>query len=111
MESRALRIGWIIMLILGLFRLVMSFVLMATGWDINSSILLGLTGAAIIGMTLGAYRKAEKWSWWTLLIVGVVPPLACSITHGARPDVIIGWILVVPALLIPVKAFFAKKSA
>jgi len=42
---------------------------------------------------------------------GVIPPLACSITHGARPDVIIGWILVVPALLIPVKVFFAKKSA
>jgi len=110
MESKALKIGWIIMLILGIYRLVASFILPAMGEDVSTSVLLGTTGAAIIGLTLGAYRKAEKWSWWTLLVVGVAPVLSCTIIHGMVPWAVVGWILSILALAIPAKAILGKKS-
>lgn len=111
MESKALKIGWIIMLVLGIYRLVASFILPAMGEDVSASVLLGTSGVAIIGLTLGAYRKAEKWSWWTLLVVGVAPVLSCTIIHGMVPWTAVGWILSILALAIPAKAILGKKLA
>lgn len=54
MQAKLLKVGWIIMLILGMYRLVVSFMLLAMGEDISASVLLGTTGVAIIGLTLGA---------------------------------------------------------
>jgi ABC-type multidrug transport system permease subunit len=110
MESKALKIGWILMLILGIYRLVASFILPVMGEDISASILLGTTGAAIVGMSLGAYRKAEKWSWWTLLVVGVAPVLSCTIIHGIVPWALAGWILIILALAFPAKQILGKKT-
>ena len=63
-----MKIGWILMLILGIYRIAVAAILMAVGVeDISGGIDLATTGAAIIGITLGSYRKAEKRSWCVCL--------------------------------------------
>jgi len=99
------------MLIIGLYRATLGIILAATGFvDISAGIYGATIGAAIIGITLGSYRKAEKWSWWCLLVVGLVPPLNCTILHGVSPGVVVDWILFVPAIAFPAKAILSKKS-
>jgi len=99
------------MLILGIYRVFSSFALPAMGEDIGASVLLGVTGVAIIGMSLGAYREAEKWSWWTLLVVAIAPVLSCTIMHGMEVWTVLGWILGVLALAIPARVILGKKSS
>ena len=100
------------MLILGIYRTAVAVILAAAGvGDISADIELATTGAAIIGITLGSYRKAEKWSWWCLLVVGLVPFLDWTILHELNPILLIGWILFILALAIPAKAILGKKSA
>jgi len=111
MEAKLIKIGWILMLILGIYRVVVAIILMAFGVeDISAGINLATTGVAIIGITLGSYRKAEKWSWWCLLIVGLVPFLDWTILHGLNPVLLVGWILFILGLAIPAKAILGKKS-
>ena len=78
------------------------------GEDVGASVLLGTTGAAIIGIALGAYRKGERWSWWTLLVVAVAPVASCTVLHGLVAWSIVGWILSILALAIPAKAILGK---
>lgn len=108
MQAKLTKIGWILMLILGIYRTVVAIVLIAVGiGDTSAGINLATTGAAIIGITLGSYRKAEKWSWWCLLVVGLVPFLA----YELNPVLLVGWILFILGLAIPAKAILGKKSA
>ena len=112
MPSKALQIGWILMLILGLYRVIASILLYTTGEsDISSAVLFFTNAAAIIGITLGSYRKAEKWAWWCLLVVGLLPLLTCTVLHGMMAWVIIGWILFIPAIVVPAKVILAPKPS
>ncbi len=109
MQPKSVKIGWIIMLILGIYRFISSIMLTAAGeTDISSGIVFFTNAVAIIGITLGSYRKSEKWSWWCLLIIGIAPLLGCTILHGLGPWVIVGWVLFIPAIVIPAKAILAK---
>ena len=111
MRSKSLKIGWILMLILGIYRIAASIILVAMGFgEATSGINLAATAVAIIGMSLTSYKKAEKWSWWTLLIVGIMPLLGCSILHGLDPITIGGWVLFILAIAIPAKAILGKKA-
>lgn len=61
----SLKIGWILMFILGLYRIMTSISLVVMGQaDIASGVYLATTGLAIIFITLASYRKAHNWSWW-----------------------------------------------
>jgi hypothetical protein len=110
-QVNSLKIGWILMLILGIYRTAIA-ILLAAGdvGDISANIGLATTGIAIIGITLGSYRKGEKWSWWLLLIIGLIPFLDWTFLHEFNPLLLIGWILFILALLIPAKAILGKKS-
>lgn len=111
MQAKSIKIGWILMLILGIYLTALGIILAAIGEVDTSAGIYGATiGVAIIGITLGSYRKGEKWSWWCLLVVGLVPHLNCTILHGMPPGVVVGWILFIPALAIPAKAILGKKS-
>lgn len=111
MQGKLLKIGWIIMLILGIYRAIASIALTATGeTDVSSGILFFTNAVAIIGITLGSYRRAEAWSWWCLLVIGLLPVLGCSIIHGVNPWIIVGWILFIPAIVLPAQAVFGKES-
>jgi len=108
MQAKLIKIGWILMLILGLYRLAMSIILVAMGLgDVSNGILLATTAAAIIGITLGSYRKAERWSWWCLLVVGIMPLLSCTI----EVFTLVGWVLFILAIVIPARAILGKKAA
>ncbi len=112
MHQKSVKIGWIIMLILGIYRFIGSIMLMATGEsDISSGILFFTNAVAIIGITLASYRNAEKWSWCCLLIIGIAPLFGCTILHGVGAWVLVGWILFIPAIVIPAKAILGKKTA
>jgi hypothetical protein len=97
------------MLILGVYRLFASIMMVVMGqFSLNNGVLLGLNAFAMIGITLWAYKKAEQWSWWFLLILGGVPITYCIIDEGFTIWTIIGLVFLIPALIIPVKAFFSK---
>lgn len=97
------------MLILGIYRVIASIILVAMGFGtVPSGVNLGATGVAIIGMALVSYRKAEKWSWWILLIVGIMPLLGCTIVHGMDPITLGGWVLFILAIVIPAKAILTQ---
>ena len=112
MQAKSIKIGWILMLALGIYRIVVAIIGVAIQLgDIAAGIPLATTGAAIIGITLGSYGKAEKWSWWCLLVVGLVPLLSSTISYGIQPLTVLGWVLFILALAIPAKAILGKKSA
>ncbi len=60
--SKAIKIACILMIIMALFRIFVSVDMIRTG-DLDKGVLFILNAVAIIGITLGAYRNAEKWSW------------------------------------------------
>ena len=106
MQSKALKVGWVLMLILGIYRVVVSIILVATDVvDIANGLTLAATAAAIIWISLGSYRKAERWSWWCLLVVGILPLLGCGLVPQMDTPTlvgcIIGWVLFFLALVIP----------
>jgi len=110
MQSRLLTIGWILMLILGIERIALSVTLVATGFgDAHAGTLFATIGVATVGISLGSYRKAEKWSWWTLLAIGLMPLLYCTIVHGLMPGNIVDWVLFILAIALPAKAILGKK--
>jgi hypothetical protein len=112
MQARLVTAGWILMLIVGIIRIAFASWAGATGMaDVVHSVDFATTGAAMIGISLGSYRKAEKWSWWCLLVVGLAPALACIIIDGISLPVVIGLILIILGLAIPAKAILGNKSA
>ena len=111
MEDRLLKIGWILMLIVGIQRALVNIMMIAMGeGSLDSNILYAVHVVAILFVTMGAFKKGEKWSWWCLLIVGITPPLYCSIVHGLNVWVIVSWVLFLPAIIIPAKSILARKS-
>jgi len=112
MQDKLIKIGWILMLILGLYRVGVSIILVPMGFgNVASGLTLAATAVAIIGITLGSYRKAEKWSWWCLLGVGIMPLLGCTILYGIDPITLGGWVLFILAIAIPAKAILGQKSS
>jgi len=144
MSSKSLKIGWIIMLIFGMYRIMESVILVAIRTRFNEimkivdqafnytgvvppiaihhsvfSLILGYgfclaaTGVAIIIVTLAGYRKAERWSWWCLLLLGIMPLFGCflfnRIVHGFDPIELGSWILFVLAITIPAKAILSRR--
>ena len=100
------------MLLLGIFRLIMAPALLATGEAELSSATVFLTnGIAIVAITLAAYKKAEKWAWWSLMLIGLLPLLECTIEHGLMPILLVGWVFFLVGLIAPVQVIFGKKIA
>ena len=109
MESKVLKIGWIAMIIAGIQRLITGVMfLFMEGHDLGASVLYLAMAVAILLITLGNYRCGDKWSWLTLLVLGVTPPVFCIIAHEPSPWPIIGLLFILPGLLIPVKDVFRK---
>ena len=103
--SKTLKIAVVLMMILALFRIFASIDMVITGEkNLDSSILFILNAIAIIGITLGAFRKGEKWSWWTLLIIVMKPPIYCVIAHGWLAWNIVGLVLSTLPVVISAKA-------
>ena len=79
MQAKLIKIGWIWMLIVGIQRIIGGIMLVASGVKgLDASVLFLLHAFAIIAITLGSYKRGEKWSWWTLLVIGLTPPLYCE---------------------------------
>jgi len=63
-----------------------------------------------------AFRKAQKWAWWALLIVGAggwLWGLIDNLVVGggiAIPIYSIGTVIFLVGIFLPVKTFFAKPS-
>jgi len=74
---------------------------------------LAATGVAIIIITLASYRKAERWSWLCLLLLGIVPLWGGFIFQrlvlGFYPIELESWILFILAIAIPARAILSKK--
>jgi len=114
--ARSIKIGWILMLILGLYRIVMSAIAVTIGgMNVFTGILLATIAAAIIGISLGSYRRAERWSWWCLLVIGFAPFLGSTayidVVTIEITEVLVGWVLFIVALIIPAKAILSKQPA
>ena len=108
--SKTIKVAVVLLLIVGLFRIFASIQMVATGEkDLDSGILFALNGIAIIGITLGALHKGEKWSWWTLLIIVMTPPIYCIIAHGWLAWNIVGLVISTPPIVIPAKEILSKK--
>jgi hypothetical protein len=106
---KSIKIGMVLMLILALFRIFASIQMVATDEkDLDSGVLFALNAIAIIGITLGAYKSGEKWSWWTLLIIVMTPPIYCIFAHGWLAWNIVGLVLSTLPIVIPAKAILSK---
>ncbi|MCP8311630.1 MAG: hypothetical protein L6M37_01590 [Candidatus Methylarchaceae archaeon HK02M1] len=76
-----------------------------------------LISLLIIFVTLKSYSKAEKWSWYALLIAGIIlwgSLIGYRIVIGyLAPSIvtfIIGLVLFVVGITLPAKAILSKKS-
>ena len=108
---KSLKVGMVLMLIVALFRIFASIQMVATGEkDLDGGVLFALNAIAIIGITLGAYRKGEKWSWWTLLVIIMTPPIYCVFAHGWLAWNIVGLVLSTLPIVIPAKVILSKGS-
>jgi hypothetical protein len=74
----------------------------------------------VIGITLTSYRKGARWSWYTLLVGGIIGWGSCLTFHatiGIRETLmgglisIIGTIIFIVAIALPAKAILVKKAA
>ena len=109
--SKSIKIAVILMLILALFRIFASIQMILTQEkSLDANVLFILNAVAIIGITLGAFTKGEKWSWWTLLIIVMTPPVYCIIAHGWLSWNIVGLVLSTLPMVIPVKVIFSKSA-
>ncbi|MBN2028670.1 hypothetical protein JW824_00340 [bacterium] len=109
--QKSIKIAVILMLIMAVFRIIASIQMFVTGEkDLDACVLFTLNAIAIIGITLGAYRHGEKWSWWTLLIIVMTPPIYCIFAHGWLAWNIVGLVLSTPPVVIPAKAMLCPKQ-
>ena len=109
MKWNAFKFGWIMMLVVGIQRALVSIMMFVEGKNPDANILYGVHVIAILFITLNSFRKKEAWSWWCLLLVGGIPPAYCLAVHGLNIWVIVSWILFLPAIFFPVKGFFPGK--
>jgi len=74
-------------------------------------------GLFIILMAWKSYRKAEKWSWYTFLVTGIIGwggSLTYYIAVGCLVGLVvvyIGIVLFVIGIALPAKAILGKKAA
>jgi hypothetical protein len=72
-------------------------------------------GALVIGVALAAYRKGERWAWFTFLVAGIFGwggVLATSISSGKTLVLmlgIIGTLLFAIAILVPARDILGRK--
>ena len=108
--SKLMKISVVLMLIMALFRIFASIQMYVTGEkNLDSSVPFILNAIAIIGLTLGAYQKGEKWSWWTLLVIVMTPPIYCILAHGWLAWNIVGLVISTLPMVIPAKEILGKK--
>ncbi len=109
--SKSIKVAVVLMLIVALFRIFASVQMFISGEkNLDSCVLFALNAIAIIGITLGAFSKGEKWSWWTLLIIVMTPPIYCVFAHGWLMWNIVGLVLSTLPIVISAKAILCKKS-
>ncbi len=78
------------------------------------SLLLTMSGFFVL---FAAFRKAQQWAWWALLILGGIAwiyGLIVNIVLGDNIAIImelIGTALLLLGLFLPVKEFFGRASA
>jgi len=87
---------------------------------VNEMMHMGALGlAAVVScifILFAAFRKAEKWAWWAMLITGVIAWGYGFVENIITGDILnsllhlIGLVIFLVGLLLPVKAFFAKKT-
>ena len=107
--SKALKIAVILLVILTLFRIFASVQMVITGEKtLDASVLFALNAVAVICITLGAFRKKEKWAWWTLLIIVMTPPIYCVFAHGWLMWNIVGLVLSTLPMAISAPMFLSK---
>ncbi|MBN2102888.1 hypothetical protein JW835_02505 [bacterium] len=108
--SKLIKVSVVLMLIMALFRIFASIQMVLSGEkELDSGILFALNAIAVIGITLGAYQKGEKWAWWTLLVIVMTPPIYCIFAHGWLAWNIIGLVLSTLPIVIPAKAILCSK--
>ncbi|MFQ6066977.1 MAG: hypothetical protein ACE5K3_06845 [bacterium] len=149
MQASSIKVGWKIMLAMGIYLAILGVFLVAvpqvsfkepfgaftgkswtdfiSGSPKSSQLFLMLMkfigvhllsiAALIIGITLVAYRKGEKWSWYTLLISGIIGWGGALTYHTiiGIPEALIGGLvtiigaaLFVIAIALPAKAILSK---
>ena len=105
--DKYLKIGWILMLILGIYRIILSVIFYQNGQlDIQNSLVFLSNAVAVVFIAWTAYKKAEKWSWWCMLLIGALPLISGTLWEAAHPAVIAGWVVLLVGLFLPIKAFF-----
>jgi hypothetical protein len=142
MESRALKVGWIAMLIMGIYMVFLGLfgVTGTEDWLSNdftlstgenwSNFVAANSKAADFLITMGrsmqgffvaigilaifvvwnSYRKAEKWSWYALLVAGAIAwgsglaGQAATGTWYGLVIMVIGIVLLIIGLAVPAKA-------
>ena len=76
-----------------------------------------VAGLFVVLMAWKSYRKAEKWSWYTLLVTGIIgwgSSLTHSIAVGCLTGLVVvyvGIVLFVIGIVLPAKAILGKKTA
>lgn len=111
MWAQSSKIGWILMLILGLYRIAISIIGVAVGYmDVFTGFLLATSAAAIISISLESFRRRERWSWWCLLVLGLMPLVGRTINvyilftvGGEVTTVVAGWLLFITAMALSAK--------
>ena len=98
------------MLILGIYRGVLSGVFLATNeMDLQNTLIFFANAVAIVMVTLSAYKKGAKWSWWCLFIIGLLPLIAGTMWNATHPGVIAGWVIFLLGIFIPAKDILGRK--
>jgi hypothetical protein len=120
-KKRLLKISWILLLATGIgilgFGIIVTIYPKIAGPTEEEGLLRAIgvatTGIGIFGVmiTLGAYRRKEKWAWftlwyypifWTIHLVGGLPPGNDHIHQ------IVFIIISLLGLLLPVRQFFSR---
>jgi len=76
-----------------------------------------VAGLFVVLMAWKSYRKAEKWSWYTLLVTGIIgwgSSLTYYIAVGCLVGLVvvyIGIVLFVIGIALPAKAILGKRAA
>jgi len=72
-------------------------------------------GVLVVLVALFAYRRGQKWSWYSLLAGGIIYWVGFLIHEiiagGPLPWVIAGLVLLIIALAVPAKSILAQKSS
>ena len=97
------------MLVLGIYRVAyFVYIYLAKVMDLPNALVFLANGIAIIFIVLYSYKKAEKWSWWCLFLIGLLPLAAGTLWEATNPGLLIGWVIFLLGMFIPIKAFFGK---